>query len=226
MAKPPVIAIDGPSGVGKGTLSQSLAAQFGWHLLDSGSLYRLTALAAIRHGISLQDSHRLAEVAAHLEVEFIMTNSAKMLILLEGEDVSDSLRSEASGSAASLVAALPAVRQALLERQRAFRRSPGLVADGRDMGTVVFPDAEVKIFLTASAEERAIRRYKQLREKGMDANLKKLAEEIAERDDRDVNRKVSPLRPASDAETLDTTGLSIAEVKARALAIIDKRIYK
>lgn len=223
--RPPVITVDGPSGVGKGTLSRLLARQFGWHLLDSGSLYRLTALAAERDGIPLDDSPRVAAVAEGLDACF-REDDGEIRIFLKGQDVSDVIRSEACGDAASQVAALAAVRTALLQRQRDFRRSPGLVADGRDMGTVVFPDADVKIFLTASAKERAVRRYKQLREKGIDVSLAALAKDIAERDERDSKRQVSPLKPAPDAETLDTTGLDIIEVKERALIIVRKRLFK
>ncbi|MDX1655852.1 MAG: (d)CMP kinase, partial [Candidatus Competibacteraceae bacterium] len=188
----PVVTIDGPSGVGKGTLALQLAERLGWWLLDSGSLYRLTALAARRQEVDLADVAALVRVAAALEVEF-RSGQDGMTILLAGEDVSQAIRTEQCGNAASRVAALPRVRQALLQRQRDFRRPPGLVADGRDMGTVVFPDAAVKIFLTASAEERARRRHNQLREKGIDVSLAALAGEIAERDRRDTDRQVSPL---------------------------------
>jgi cytidylate kinase len=208
----PVIAVDGPSGVGKGTLCQWLAARLGWSLLDSGALYRLTALAALRRNLSLEDEVRLAAVAAGLDVEFQACPAGAPRIVLDGVEVGVELRSESCGDAASRVAALPAVRAALLHRQRDFRRAPGLVADGRDMGTVVFPDAELKLFLTASSEERARRRYKQLRENGLNVNLKNLVEEIDARDRRDAQRAVAPLEPAPDAEILDTTRMSIEDV--------------
>lgn len=208
----PVIAVDGPSGVGKGTLCQWLAARLGWSLLDSGALYRLTALAALRRNLSLEDEVRLAVVAAGLDVEFQACPAGAPRIVLDGVEVGVELRSESCGDAASRVAALPAVRAALLHRQRDFRRAPGLVADGRDMGTVVFPDAELKLFLTASSEERARRRYKQLRENGLNVNLKNLVEEIDARDRRDAQRAVAPLAPAPDAEILDTTRMSIEDV--------------
>lgn len=208
----PVIAVDGPSGVGKGTLCQWLATRLGWSLLDSGALYRLTALAALRRNLSLEDEVRLAAVAAGLDVEFQACPADAPRIVLDGIEVGVELRSESCGDAASRVAALPAVRAALLHRQRNFRRAPGLVADGRDMGTVVFPDAELKLFLTASSEERARRRYKQLRENGLNVNLKNLVEEIDARDRRDAQRAVAPLEPAPDAEILDTTRMSIEDV--------------
>ncbi|MCB1824626.1 MAG: (d)CMP kinase [Candidatus Competibacteraceae bacterium] len=220
----PVIAIDGPSGVGKGTLCQWLAARLGWHLLDSGALYRLTALAARRRGLSLEDEARVAAVAVALDAVFVADVAGTSRIVLDGVDVGDILRGEAAGNAASQVAALPAVRAALLQRQRDFRRPPGLIADGRDMGTVVFPQAGLKLFLNASAEERARRRYKQLIEKGMDANLAGLVEEIAERDARDARRAVAPLRPAADAEMLDTTRLNVTEVCEWALALAVRRL--
>lgn len=220
----PVITVDGPSGVGKGTLCQWLASRLGFHLLDSGALYRLTALAALRRNLALEDEVQVAAVAAGLEVEFLAGTKGSPRIFLEGVEVSVDLRSETCGNAASRVAALPAVRAALLQRQRDFRRSPGLIADGRDMGTVVFPDAELKLFLTASAEERARRRHQQLSEQGMNANLKILASEIAERDARDRQRAAAPLRPAADAEMLDTTHSSIAEVCDRALVLATRRL--
>lgn len=198
-----MIAIDGPSGVGKGTLCRFLAAQLGWGLLDSGSLYRLVALAAQRRCVPLDAESRLAALAARLAVRF-GAGDGEPGVFFEGEEVSAAIRSETCGNAASRIAAMPLVRAALLQRQRDFRTPPGLVADGRDMGTVVFPDAEVKVFLTASPEERANRRYKQLREKGIDVNLSALLAEIAERDERDAKRQVSPLRAAEDACILDT----------------------
>lgn len=223
--KPPVIAVDGPGGVGKGTLCQLLAKHLGWHLLDSGSLYRLTALAALRRGIPLDDAAAVAAVAGALDVSFHGGDlNRETEILLEGKDVSAEIRTETCGNAASKVAVIPEVRLALLQRQRDFRREPGLVADGRDMGTIVFPDAEVKIFLAASPEERAIRRYKQLKEKGIDANLAQLKKDIAERDERDSQRRVAPLERAPEAVMLDTTGLSIAGVKARALEIVRNQV--
>lgn len=223
-ARVPVITVDGPSGVGKGTLCQWLASRLGFHLLDSGALYRLTALAALRRNLALEDESRVAVVAAGLEVEFLAGTEGSPRIVLEGVEVGAELRSETCGNAASRVAALPAVRAALLQRQRDFRRSPGLIADGRDMGTVVFPDAELKLFLIASAEERARRRHKQLSEQGMNANLKILASEIAERDARDRQRTAAPLRPAADAEMFDTTHSSIAEVCEWALALATRRL--
>ena len=207
-----VIAIDGPSGSGKGTLAGLLAARLGWQLLDSGALYRLLAYAAGKHGIALDNEAALAMLAANLDVQFVAGG-----IILEGESVTERIRNEQVGAGASQVAALPAVRDALLQRQRAFREAPGLVADGRDMGTVVFPDAPLKIFLTASAEERARRRYLQLEAKGEDVSLPSLLEEIQARDDRDMNRAVAPLKPAVDAIQLDSTEMSIEEVLERIL---------
>lgn len=215
----PVVTVDGPSGVGKGTLSRALARTLGWHWLDSGALYRLTALAALDAGAALDDAAAVAALAAELDVRF-EPGAEEDQVWLAGLEVTRELRTETCGDAASRVAALPAVREALLQRQRDFRRPPGLVADGRDMGTVVFPDAKVKIFLTASPQERAKRRYKQLREKGINASLAALVNDIAERDRRDAQRAVSPLVPAPDAITLDTTGLGIAEVRERALALV------
>jgi cytidylate kinase len=221
--QPPVITVDGPSGVGKGTLCQWLAARLGWRLLDSGALYRLTALAAMRRSLPLEDENQVAAVAAGLDVEFRPGADGAQRLILEGAEVDVAIRGERCGNAASRVAALPAVRAALLRRQRDFRRFPGLIADGRDMGTVVFPDAELKLFLTASAGERALRRYKQLSENGLDANLENLTKEIAERDARDAERAVAPLRPAVDAEILDTTGLGIPEVCKWALEQVARR---
>ena len=220
----PILTIDGPSGSGKGTICALIARELGWHLLDSGALYRLVALGAMRHGIELTDEAALATYAAELDVQFeLQPDGSAPCILLEGEVVGDALRTENCGNAASKVAALGAVREALLQRQRDFQQPPGLVADGRDMGTVVFPQAGVKIFLTASVDERAQRRYKQLKEKGISANLPDLLTEIAERDARDAERSVSPLKPAADAVELDTTSLTINEVRDKVLGLCRER---
>lgn len=219
----PVVAIDGPSGSGKGTISQLLAARLGWHYLDSGALYRLTALAAARHGVALDDVAGLARLAAALDVRFEVDADGER-VLLDGEVVGHVLRSEATGAGASRVAAIPEVRAALLERQRAFRAAPGLVADGRDMGTVVFPAAEIKIFLTASPEARAERRYKQLKEKGIDASLPDLSADLAERDRRDSERATAPLKPAAEAVVVDSTGLDIPACLERCLEIVRQRL--
>ncbi len=214
----PVITVDGPSGVGKGTISHLLASHFGFHFLDSGALYRLTALAALHHDIDYADELAVAQIAATLDVSFLPTDSGEVKVILENQDVSNDIRTEVAGNNASKVAVLPAVREALLQRQRDFSQPPGLIADGRDMGTTVFPMADVKLFLTASAEVRAERRYKQLKEKGLSANLRGLVEEIKQRDERDRSRAASPLRPADDAITLDTSGKTIDEVFAEALS--------
>jgi cytidylate kinase len=213
----PVLAIDGPSGSGKGTVSRILAARLGWHLLDSGALYRLVALAGIDRGLDPEDSAAHAEVAGAMDVSFGVDPSGGELVRLEGRDVTGRIREEQAGQGASRVAAWPAVREALLERQRRFARPPGLVADGRDMGTVVFPGAILKVYLTASADERAARRHKQLKDKGSAVSLAALSREIAERDLRDSTRAVAPLRPAEDALILDSTGLSVATVVERVL---------
>ncbi len=214
----PVITVDGPSGSGKGTLCALLAKQLGWNLLDSGALYRLLAFAAGNHGIDLTNEEALKQLAAHLDVQFI-----EKRIILEGEEVTDAIRNEQVGAGASMVASLPAVREALLQRQRAFQEMPGLVADGRDMGTVVFTEAPLKVFLTASAEERARRRYLQLKAKGDDVNLASLLDEIRARDERDTQRAVAPLKPAADAILLDSTELSIEQVLERILREVAER---
>jgi cytidylate kinase len=208
----PVIAIDGPSGSGKGTIAHRVAKALGWHLLDSGALYRLVALSAGKAGVSLQDADGLARLASALDVRFDTNKEGSERIRLDGEDVTGMVRTEETGAGASAVAAIPQVRAALLERQRAFRQAPGLVADGRDMGTHVFTDAPLKIYLTASAEERARRRHKQLKDKGMDVSLAALSRDIEDRDRRDTERSVAPLRPAEDARILDSSGQSIEAV--------------
>ncbi len=225
MIKPvPVITIDGPSGSGKGTVAALLAGKLGWNFLDSGALYRLLAFAARNHGVDLTNEEALKVLAEHLDVQFGAARDGHgMTIILEGEEVTEAIRNESVGAGASQVAALPVVRTALLQRQKAFREAPGLVADGRDMGTVVFPDAPLKIFLTASAEERARRRYLQLKARGDDVNLASLLEEIRERDERDTQRAVAPLKPADDAIQLDSTTLSIEEVLQRILSEVADR---
>lgn len=206
-----VIAIDGPSGAGKGTLSQLVAKRLGYHLLDSGALYRLVALSALNQQASLEDEQLVADIALQLHVKFDVAGD-RTRILLAGENVTDAIRRENVSMSASIIAAYPKVRAALLQRQKDFAQAPGLVADGRDMGTTVFPQAQVKIFLTASAEARAERRYKQLVEKGAAVNMAELIEDIKARDERDTNRSTSPLKPASDALVLDSTLLSIEQV--------------
>ncbi|MFC3283194.1 (d)CMP kinase [Litchfieldella rifensis] len=221
-AAAPVLTVDGPGGAGKGTISRLVAERLGWHLLDSGALYRLVALAAAWHNIKLDNEDALEPLAANLDVVFV-PGDEEARVYLDDEDVSAIIRTEQAGDRASVVAALPRVRTALLRRQRDFQKPPGLVADGRDMGTVVFPDAELKIFLTASAEERAKRRYLQLIEAGEDASLSSLLKEIQARDARDMQRSVAPLEPASDAIELDTTQLTIPEVVDRLMELLVQR---
>ncbi|MDZ4261716.1 MAG: (d)CMP kinase [Pseudomonadota bacterium] len=220
LSAPVIITIDGPSGSGKGTLSQMLARCLGYHLLDSGALYRLVALTSMKKGIDLGNEQAVSEAAAGLDVIFSLENGESAQILLEGVQVTDVIRQEAVSMAASKIAAYPGVRAALLERQRAFATAPGLVADGRDMGTTVFPDAQVKLFLTASAEARAERRYKQLRTKGESVDMAELIRDIRERDERDSNRAVSPLKPAADAVIIDSTAMTIDDVFTKILAAI------
>lgn len=220
ISSPIVITIDGPSGSGKGTLSQMLARHLGYHLLDSGALYRLVALAAMKKGIDLHNELAVSEVAAGLNVKFSLENDGSAQILLDGIGVTDSIRQEAVSMGASQVAAYPGVRVALLDRQRAFAVTPGLVADGRDMGTTVFPSARIKLFLTASAEARAERRYKQLCAKGESVDMVELVRDIRERDERDSNRAISPLKPAGDAVIIDSTAMTIDEVFTKMLAAI------
>lgn len=221
----PVVTIDGPSGAGKGTICHLLAKKLGWQLLDSGAIYRVLALAAIHHDVELDNEESLSLLAAHLDVQFLPGNGTEAIkVVLEGEDVSRDIRTQECSDAASKVAAFPRVREALLRRQRAFQTEPGLIADGRDMGTVVFPQAPVKFFLTASAEERAERRYNQLQDKGFDVNIDRLLAEIIERDDRDMNRPVAPLRPADDALVVDTTGVKIEKVLETVIEHIEKNM--
>jgi cytidylate kinase len=220
----PVITIDGPSGSGKGTVARIVAKRLGWHLLDSGALYRLVAMAGTARGLAADDETGHAEVAARLDARFEADPAGLELVLLDGRDVTLELRTEAAGAAASRVAAMPAVRSALMGRQQAFATPPGLVADGRDMGTVVFPSATLKVYLTASAEERALRRYKQLKEKGLAANLADLSQEILHRDRRDSTRPVAPLRPAPDAVVIDSTGIPVEEVVDQVLALARRQV--
>ncbi|MFT3756760.1 MAG: (d)CMP kinase [Pseudoxanthomonas sp.] len=216
----PVLTIDGPSGAGKGTVSRLAAARLGWHYLDSGALYRAVGVAASWANIDLSDASALVRCTFDTQVGFVENAAGDLRVWVNGVDATDELRLETTGAVASAIAAIPEVRAALKECQRAFRRSPGLVADGRDMGTVIFPDARYKVFLTASADERAERRYKQLKEKGVSVNIDDLLREILARDARDAQRTVAPLKPAEDAVLIDTTGIGIDEVVARVLAIV------
>lgn len=220
----PVITIDGPSGAGKGTAARLVAEQLGWHLLDSGAIYRVLAVATQHHHLTIDEEEPLIPIAAHLDVQFEISHEGESKVILEGEDVTNSIRTEEIGAIASKVAAFPRVREALLRRQRAFKVSPGLVADGRDMGTVVFIDAPVKVFLTASAEERAERRFNQLKAKGFDVKIGRLLDDIRQRDERDENRKVAPLVPAEGALIVDSTELSIEEVVRKILSFANEKL--
>ncbi len=220
----PILTIDGPSGSGKGTVSRAAARALGWALLDSGALYRLVALAGRRAAVGLDDGAGLARLAQSVDIRFGSGPAGEEVVWLDGREVTGEIRTETAGNDASKVAALPAVRAALLERQRRFAVPPGLVADGRDMGTVVFPAARVKIFLTASADERAARRHKQLKEKGVAATLAALSREIAERDQRDITRSASPLVASDDAVLLDTSGMPVDAVVRRVLEIVHERL--
>ena len=221
VAAVPVLAIDGPSGSGKGTISRAVADALGWHMLDSGALYRAVGFAAGQADVDLSDAEAVTRIAQTAKIAFRdPKDGGETRVIVNGLDATDEIRTETCGAAASAIAAIPAVRAALLDKQRSFRRAPGLVADGRDMGTVVFEDAPYKVFLTASAEERARRRYKQLKEKGLNVTLSSLLREIEARDERDATRKVAPLRPATGALIVDTTGIPVSDVIARVLAVV------
>lgn len=216
---PPVLTIDGPSGAGKGTVSRIVSRRLGWHYLDSGALYRAVGVAASWANLDMSDAAALVRCTFDTKVDFVEGEQG-LRVLVNGADATDELRLETAGAVASAIAPIPEVRAALKERQRAFRRDPGLVADGRDMGTVIFPDAPYKVFLTASAEERAQRRHKQLKDKGVSVNFDDLLREIMARDARDAQRTVAPLKPADDAVLIDTSGIGIDEVVARVLDLI------
>ena len=220
----PVITIDGPSGTGKGTICHMLAEQLGWNFLDSGALYRVLAFAATQRNIDLNAVERLVPLAHSLDLRFEVDAKKQCMVLLDEQDITHGIRTEQCGQSASKIAAFPGVREALLARQRAFAKSPGLVTDGRDMGTVVFPDAILKVYLYASTEERAARRYLQLKESGNDASLAQVVDELVKRDARDMARSHSPLRPAEDAVSIDTTGLTIVQVFNNVLQLANERL--
>ena len=221
MTRPvPVLTIDGPSGSGKGTISRAVADRLGWHYLDSGAIYRAVGQAAAWEGLDLSDGEAIAACAARTDIRFQSDGQGEPHVVVNGKDATRALRTETAGAAASAIAAHPQVRAALVDLQLRFRRAPGLVADGRDMGTVIFPDAPYKVFLTASAAERAKRRYKQLKDKGVSVNLDSLLHEIAARDERDAGRAVAPLRPADDAVIVDSTGMPITQVIETVLAVL------
>jgi cytidylate kinase len=226
MPRIPILTIDGPSGSGKGTISRAVAERLGWHYLDSGALYRAVGLAAAWEGVDLSDAEAVALCARRTEIRFETQGAGEPHVIVNGKDATRQLRTETAGAAASAIAAQPPVRAALVDLQHGFRRLPGLVADGRDMGTVIFPDASYKVFLTASAGERAQRRYKQLKEKGVSVNLDSLLHEIAARDERDAGRAVAPLKPAEDAVVVDSTGTPITEVIERVLAVLPEKLRK
>lgn len=223
MSQVPVITVDGPSGAGKGTISHMLADRLGWHLLDSGALYRVVGQACLIEGVSWADEPGVTAIARHLDVSFTTAPSGEILVAYKGQDVSRAIRNEQGGRGASTVAAIPSVRQALLARQREYLQAPGLVADGRDMGTVVFPAAPLKFFLTASAEERAARRHKQLIAKGESVSLARLLRDIKERDARDSSRAVSPLVPAEDAIVVDSTATPIPDVFEQVMLVVSEK---
>lgn len=220
----PVITIDGPSGAGKGTVSKLVAEKLGWNFLDSGAIYRVLALAVVHHDIDPLDEESVAPLATCLDVHFAASESGETRVILEGEDVSTDIRNEKVGAVASKVASLPRIREALLRRQRAFREEPGLVADGRDMGTVVFPNAPIKVFLTASAEERAKRRYLQLKEADPSVKIEHLLADIQARDERDANRSVAPLLPAEDALQIDSTSMTVDQVVDEIFAFMQEKL--